>query len=160
MCGDKTQDTFLEGMNRSFCNQCEIIHYQNPCPAVAVLLFQANQVLLVKRAVEPKKDHWALPAGFQELHEAPEQAARRELEEETGLTVGKLELIDLIYVNSSSMKPVNLAVFLGKEFSGKIMPGDDVSEAVFFPIAQLPTNLGFDHIHQCINRIKQTSITL
>ncbi len=53
------------------------------------------RVLLIKRAHPPKAGYWAIPGGKHELGETSREAARRELEEETGLTVGPLELVDI-----------------------------------------------------------------
>lgn len=148
---------FLEGRDRHVCSLCSIILYQNPSPAAAVLLVRDNRVLLVKRALEPKKDCWAFPAGFQELDETPESAARRELAEETGLVVGQLQLFDLIYNDFVTHKPVNVAIFLATEAQGTLTPGDDVSEAGFFPINQLPSRLAFNYIHGCLERFTSYS---
>lgn len=152
-CGGKAAIQFLEGRDRHVCSSCTTILYQNPSPAAAVLLVQDNRVLLVKRALEPKKDCWAFPAGFQELDETPETAARRELEEETGLIAGKLQLFDLIYNDFITHKPVNVAIFLAEEVRGILTPGDDVSEAGFFPVNQLPAQLAFDYIRGCLQRL-------
>lgn len=152
-CGSLLRESFLEGRSRQHCSQCSLIAYQNPNPASAVLLIHDQQVLLVKRALEPKKGCWALPAGFQEWDETPEQAARRELFEETGLQLGKLELLDLVYNGFDNFKPVNLAIFYGKFSGGQLKPGDDVSDAAFFPIDNLPNNLGFDYIPKCLSLI-------
>lgn len=155
-CGKPTQERFLEGRNRLVCDICGMIAYQNPNPASAVLLIEENRVLLVKRAMEPQKGTWALPAGFQEMDETPEQAARRELHEETGLIVGKLSLFDLVYHDSLTHKPVNVAIYLAHEYQGKLVAGDDVCEALFFPLGQLPQNLGFDYIQRCLSRLVET----
>ena len=152
-CGGSAIIQFLEGRDRHICSACSLILYQNPSPAAAVLLVRDNRVLLVKRAMEPKKDCWAFPAGFQEIDETPESAARRELEEETGLIAGKLQLFDLIYNDFLTHKPVNVAIFLAENAHGTLTPGDDVSEAGFFPFDQLPQQLAFHYIHNCLQRL-------
>ena len=152
-CGGAAVIQFLEGRHRHVCSLCATILYQNPSPAAAVLLVRDNQVLLVKRALEPKKDCWAFPAGFQELDETPESAARRELQEETGLIAGKLQLFDLIYNDFVTHKPVNVAIFLAEEAHGTLTAGDDVCEAKFFAFDQLPSPLAFHYIHGCLQRL-------
>jgi len=151
-CGKLAGQRYLEGRERLFCQSCDLILYQNPKPAAAVLLLRQNQILLVKRAMEPQKGLWALPAGFQELDETPEEAARREMHEETGLKAGKLKLLDLIYNNHNPLKPVNVAIYLAEEAEGQLTAGDDVSQAYFFPINQLPTQLAFNYIHDCLRK--------
>lgn len=151
---------FIEGRYRHVCSLCKLVLYQNPSPAAAVLLVQQERVLLVKRAMEPQQGLWALPAGFQEVGETPEQAARREMHEETGLIAGKLRLFDLVYNDCNPLKPVNVAVFLAEQAEGQLTPGDDVSDAAFFPLNQLPTRLAFDYIPQCLKRLSSGPVYL
>jgi 8-oxo-dGTP diphosphatase len=153
LCGNKAHIRYVEGRNRHVCSICETILYQNPSPAAAVLLVNNDQILLVKRGLEPQKGLWALPAGFQEWDETPEQAARREMQEETGLIAENLQLFDLVYNDCVPHKPVNVAVFLAKSARGTLTPGDDVSEADFFPLNQLPSNLAFSYIQRCLQRL-------
>jgi len=152
-CGNLAVVRFVDGRERYMCGVCEQVIYQNPSPAAAVMLVQAGRVLLVKRGVEPQKGRWGLPAGFQELDETPEQAARREMHEETGLMPGKLQLFDLAFNNHNPHKPVNVAIFMAQEAEGALQPGDDVAEVNFFPIHQLPTDLAFHYIHDCLRRL-------
>lgn len=156
-CGNSALVRFVEGRDRHTCSACDLVLYQNPSPAAAVLLVQQGRILLVKRAMEPQKGLWALPAGFQELNETPEAAARREMQEETGLVAGKLHLFDLVYNDHNLLKPVNVAVFLAESAKGELKPGDDVSEAGFFPLHQLPSRLAFHYIHDCLNRLPSHS---
>lgn len=157
-CGNIANTRFIEGRCRQVCNACETILYQNPSPAAAVLLVKNDAVLLVKRALEPQKGLWALPAGFQEFDETPEEAASREMQEETGLTPHNLRLFDLIYNNSVPHKPVNVAVFLADDAHGTLTPGDDVSAAEFFSLNQLPDELAFRYINSCLQRLSPLSI--
>ncbi|MBR1558449.1 MAG: NUDIX hydrolase [Prevotella sp.] len=72
--------------------------YKYPRPAVTadcvVITREADpKVLLIQRGSEPFKGCWAFPGGFMNLDETTEQCAVRELEEETGLRVSKIQQI-------------------------------------------------------------------
>jgi ADP-ribose pyrophosphatase YjhB (NUDIX family) len=69
-----------------------------PIVGIGVVVLRANTVLLIRRGRPPAEGSWSLPGGAQELGETAEAAARRELAEETGLTVGPLYLAG--YVDS------------------------------------------------------------
>lgn len=67
-----------------------------PIVGIGIVVLKPRQVLLVRRAKPPNIGTWTLPGGAQELNETAEQAARRELLEETGLTVGPLHLAAVV----------------------------------------------------------------
>ena len=76
-----------DNRERLVCARCEFIHYQNPkIVAGAVCTWKddkgEDKILLAKRAIEPRKGFWTLPAGYMELGETTEQAAAREAKEE------------------------------------------------------------------------------
>jgi ADP-ribose pyrophosphatase YjhB (NUDIX family) len=82
------------------CNNCKQITYQNP-PSVAVILVPVEGGLLtIRRGIEPGKGRLALPGGYIEMHESWQEAAARELAEETNLKVSAAEitLFDVISV--------------------------------------------------------------
>jgi len=68
---------------RPLCSHCGHIHYENPKILVACIATVGDKVLWIKRNTEPKRGYWAIPSGFLELGESPEEAASRELFEET-----------------------------------------------------------------------------
>lgn len=85
-CGSKRIEFKVpDGDNRLrfVCNNCQSIHYQNPNMVVGCIALWKGKVLLAKRAIEPRKNLWNLPAGFLENGETLEEGALREVLEET-----------------------------------------------------------------------------
>jgi len=78
-----------EGDNRqrAVCSHCGTIHYVNPRIIAGTLPVFNNQILLCKRAIEPRKGYWTLPAGFMEQGETLAQGAARETLEEAGIDI-------------------------------------------------------------------------
>jgi ADP-ribose pyrophosphatase YjhB (NUDIX family) len=72
---------------RHVCGACGVIHYQNPKVVVGCLPVWQEQVLLCKRAIEPRRGLWTLPAGFLENGETLQAGALRETLEEAGARV-------------------------------------------------------------------------
>lgn len=68
--------------DRRVCQRCDFIDYQNPKIVAGSVVLKGDQILLCKRAIEPRKGFWTLPAGFMELGESVEEAAQREAQEE------------------------------------------------------------------------------
>src|SRR5215831_6376591 len=73
-----------EGDNRErlVCSDCGFINYENPRIVAGSVVAHEGKVLLCRRAIEPRRDYWTLPAGYMELGETLEEAARREAMEE------------------------------------------------------------------------------
>ena len=126
------------GVARPTCPACGFIAYRNPTPAVGVIVERGDRILLVRRKFEPMAGGWSLPAGFMEYGEAPEATALRETLEETGL---RIELTGLLGAYSAGMDtgvPVLLVVYRGKVAGGRLRPGDDAAEAVWYAPAERP----------------------
>jgi len=121
------------------------MEYKSPKLAADGVILENGRILLIKRGNEPFKDKWALPGGFVEYGEKVEDAAVREVFEETGL---KTEIIDLVGVYSDPNRDprghVVSTVFLLEKLSGDLKGGDDAADAKFFDLNQLP-DLSFDH---------------
>ncbi|UCH11585.1 MAG: NUDIX hydrolase [Fidelibacterota bacterium] len=137
-CGAKNESRFLEGRKRYVCPACGTVHYENPRPAVTVIVVEDGNIVLVKRAVEPAKGKWCLPGGFMEMQESAEQAAHRELEEETGLTARDLAFLGLCPYPGGILGDLLVLGFMTENIEGRLTPGDDASEAQFFPLEKLP----------------------
>lgn len=108
-----------------------------------VVVNDEEELLLVKRSVEPKIGHWCLPGGFVELGEYPDKSALRELKEETGLT-GTVETLLGVSTNPSMQYDTILMVgYLVRRFSGTPVAGDDAADVRWFGFDRLP-DIAFD----------------
>ena len=67
---------------RQVCNSCGFVQYDNPKIVVGAVVRDGEQLLLCRRAIEPRRGLWTIPAGFLELNESVETGARREAWEE------------------------------------------------------------------------------
>jgi 8-oxo-dGTP diphosphatase len=128
--------------------------YAYPRPAVSadIAVFRrqegALQILLIKRKNEPFQGMWALPGGFMEIDETLEQAAHRELDEETGLTGIELEQFRTFsQVDRDPRTRIITTVFFGfaDPENDEAAGGDDAEEAQWYNVDSLPP-LGFDHL--------------
>ena len=139
-CGTELGDKRLEGKDRLYCADCERVIWRNAEPVAATVLRKGDEILFVKRGIEPGKGKWSLPAGFLEYEEHPQEAAVRELEEETGLKVDKdnLELIEALNMERFQGQRL-LAVIYTVDFekaSGELSAGDDAVETGFWRIGE------------------------
>lgn len=112
----------------------------------AILLKGPSEVLLVRRGREPFQGAWAIPGGFVDVGERVEDAARRELVEETGL---RGDIVDLLGVYSDPKRDprghtVSVAFVMKVGGIVDVQAGDDADEARWFSLVKLPA-LAFDH---------------
>lgn len=85
-----------DNLPRYICDHCNIVHYQNPNIVAGCIPVLGDQILLCKRAIEPRYGYWTLPAGFMENAETLEQAAMRESMEEANANV-KLQSLYTVF---------------------------------------------------------------
>ncbi len=112
------------------------------CFAVGALVIRAEAVLLVKRGKAPSNGKWAIPGGSVELGETLQQAAEREIFEETGIRIRAAEPLytfDFIeHDNRGGIRFHYVIVDLEAEYlSGKPKPGDDADQATWIPFSEL-----------------------
>ncbi len=116
-----------------------------PIVGIGICLLRPDnggEVLLAQRGHPPSVGSWSLPGGAQELGETAEQAARRELREETGLIAGDLLLaanVDSIHRDDAGRLRFHYTIldFAGLLAGGTLAPGDDVAEVVWAPLDDL-----------------------
>ena len=89
LCGSPTRERVPVGDTRlrAVCSRCDAIHYVNPKMVLGTIPVWGEQVLLCRRAIEPRLGMWTLPAGFMEVGESTANGAMRETMEEAGARV-------------------------------------------------------------------------
>ncbi len=125
--------------------------FEKPSVTVDIVIFTIKgkelKVLLVKRKIEPYKDRWAIPGGFVRINESLEEAAKRELEEETGVKDVYLE--QLYTFGDPKRDPrgrvitVSYIALVNSE-NIKLNAKTDASDAQWFPMLKTP-QVAFDH---------------
>jgi 8-oxo-dGTP diphosphatase len=151
-CSHALEDQFKFGRTRRVCPACGFIFFQDPKVAAAVLAEKDGRVLMVKRAVDPHKGDWALPAGFVEIDETPLAAAERECTEETGLNVRVSDVLDVFHGHNDPRSPVILIVYWAKIIGGELIAGDDAEEVRLFAPDEIPHNLAFESTQVTLER--------
>lgn len=144
-CGAPLGDGIAFGRPRRLCRYCGFIHFRDPKVAVAGLVTDGRRVLLVRRAVVPRIGYWALPAGYMDADELPEEAVVREVVEETGVTIRVTGLHSIAPLAGWGERRGILLVFRAEPVAGELAARDDVSAARWFAADEVPWDqLAFD----------------
>ncbi len=136
----------LEGQSNEMygtCTSCGQHWYKNPKPTVGAYIVKSSNILLVRRAVEPRKGYWDIPGGFVRDDENPEEAVKRELREELSLEVINLKLIGVIgpeeyQYQKITQKNFEISYLCGINESTPPSPSDDIDSVSWFPLDDLP----------------------
>jgi len=143
-----------EGDNRPrhVCTQCGTIHYQNPKNVIGTIPVWEHegqlQVLLCRRAIEPRYGYWTLPAGFMENGETTGEAAARETEEEAGANIELGRLFALL--NVAHVHQVHM-FYLARLVDLDFHPGEESLEVQLFSESEIPwDDLAFPTIRKTL----------
>ena len=139
VCGHTTTSRVPAGDNRSrdCCDHCGAVHYVNPRPVVGTIPIWNEQVLLCKRAIEPRLGKWTLPAGFMEVGETTTDGAIRETLEEAGARVRLGALFSMIDV--PHVQQVHI-FFQAELIDGAFSAGAESLEVRLFYEHEVPWN--------------------
>ena len=154
-CGAKVECKIPPGevLLRAVCVSCQTIHYQNPKIVAACIPEWEDQILLCKRAIEPRLGLWTFPAGFMEMGESAEEAAARETLEEAKTEV---EIQSLYGVYSLRHVDQVYIIFRGRLRSLVFEAGDESLEVQLVSLDKIPwEHLAFPVIHKILTQYVQ-----
>jgi len=140
-CGAPLRRVTLPARRQIGCRRCGFLIYDYPRLCAGVVVLRDDHVLVLRRAHPPRRGWLDLPGGFIEADESPEQAARRELREETALAVGRLEWLglywDRYHLAGFGRFPTLNFYWIGRWRAGEPRAADDAASAEWRPLQAL-----------------------
>jgi ADP-ribose pyrophosphatase YjhB (NUDIX family) len=141
-----------DALERRVCNTCGFVDYENPKIVVGAVVSVGAQVLLCRRAIEPRHGYWTIPAGFMEQHESVEDGIKREAWEEAE---ARLTLTRLLAIYSipriSQVQILHLAELAAPGFA----PGPESLEVALFDWDRIPwDDLAFPSVHWALRHAR------
>jgi len=144
ICGQALVQADDGQSERPYCGDCNRFYYSNPVPAACCFIRDnENKLLFVQRSVEPRKGYWTLPGGFVELGETTEEAALRELEEETALRGSGTKLVGVTTKGHKHSGGIIVMGYVVDEWEGDPKPDTDAMDLGFFAPHERPP-MAFD----------------
>jgi ADP-ribose pyrophosphatase YjhB (NUDIX family) len=142
-----------EDRERRVCQTCGFIDYINPRIVTGSVAHAGGKILLCRRAIEPRKGFWTLPAGFLELGESVEDGARREAHEEAR---ADLELDALLGVYSIP-RIGQVQIFFRAKLLNEPSPGPESTEVMLAGWQDIPwTELAFPSVRWALDHYRET----
>ncbi len=123
------------GTQRPACPNCRHVVYHDPKVAATCIVERKGRILMIRRALQPGMGLWCMPGGYVDRGEVVEEAAAREVFEETGLVVEVERLVGLF---SEKGRQVMVAAFSAKETGGDLQAGPEAQDVGFFLREELP----------------------
>ncbi|MBM9579357.1 NUDIX hydrolase [Leptospira sp. 201903070] len=151
-CGSPVSQKIPEGDNRPrhICDNCGTIHYQNPKVVVGSIPIWEDKILLCKRAIEPRKGYWTLPAGFLENRETVEEGAIRETGEEAN---AQINILGLQCIYSIPQISQIYMFFLADLVDGKFSESSESEEVKLFSTSEIPwEELAFNSVYYALRQ--------
>jgi len=130
---------------RSVCERCGEIHYANPKIVVGAVCAYGDHVLLCRRAIDPRRGYWTIPAGYLELDETVEEGAVREAREEAGADI---EIRGLLACYSLKRIDQVQLLFAADLRRADVVAGAESLEVALLPWSAIPwDDLAFPTVH-------------
>lgn len=142
----------LPGARHRRCAACGQTDWVNPAPAVGVAILRGNHILLSRRAQPPKKGQWDLVGGFLEAGETPQQAAHREVLEETGCRLTDAH-VDGVVPGEYGGRPTLSFLAVG-QVEGEPKAADDSLELRWVALDRVPA-MAWPHEAEFVRRLRQ-----
>lgn len=156
---DKSRQSFSRAVpagdthSRAVCDACGFIDYENPRVVVGAVVETEGRILLCRRAIEPRRGFWTLPAGFLEKHERPEIGAAREAFEEANARIAIRDLLAVYAIPHLSQ--IQLIYRAGLASPG-YAAGEESLEVALFDWPDIPwEEIAFPSVHWALGHYRE-----
>lgn len=144
------------------CKACGFHFYLSPSPTNGVILLnEKDEILLVRRKIEPKKGFWDFPGGFIEFGESIEVSVKREIKEELGINLKNIKYfisIPDIYTYKGYIYNTICSIFVAKIDNEKLNPADDISAVMAFKKNKIPFDrIAFKGVEKALKKYLSSS---
>lgn len=144
-----------DNLERDVCARCGHVHYVNPKIVVGAVCSWHGRILLCRRAIEPRKGFWTIPAGFMEERETPAEGAAREAFEEATARIDIDRLLAVYAVPRISQVQL---IFRAKLADGTFAPGTESLETSLFAWEEIPwKDLAFPSVYWALNHHRESA---
>lgn len=134
-----------DSLERMVCDSCGFIAYENPKVVVGAVVSWQDKILLCRRAIDPRKGFWTIPAGYLELRERPDDGARREAQEEA---CAEIVIDQLLAVYSIPRLSQVQLIYRARLEKPSFAAGEETLEADLFSWQDIPwQDLAFPSVH-------------
>jgi ADP-ribose pyrophosphatase YjhB (NUDIX family) len=138
---------------RLVCESCGFISYENPKVVVGSVCTWEDRILLCRRAIEPRKGFWTLPAGYLEVHETTSAGAEREAWEEACARI-EIDAVLAVY-NVPRISQVQV-IYRARLISPEVAAGPESLEVGLFSWGEIPwPELAFPSVHWALNHYRE-----
>lgn len=139
---------------RLVCDGCGYIVYDNPKIVVGAVVHYGERILLCRRAIEPRRGFWTLPAGYLELGESADTGARREAWEEAR---AEIEIEQLLGVYSITRISQVQLIYRARLRDSAVSAGPESEEVGLFAWEEVPwAEIAFPSVHWALQHFRET----
>jgi len=137
---------------RDVCGACGYVHYVNPKIVTGSIVRHGGRILLCRRAIAPRIGYWTLPAGFMEVGETAEEAARREAREEANADIAIDRLLAVYTIPRIAQVQI---MYLAHLAAPEISPGPESLEVILSGWEDIPWNdLAFPSVRWALEQYR------
>ncbi len=141
-----------DNRERLVCEDCDFILYENPVVVVGAVCTWEDNILLCRRAIEPRKGYWTIPAGYLELKETTAEGAIRETREEA---LADIEIKVLLAVYNIPRLSQVQVIYAARLLSPDVAPGSESLDVQLCAWNDIPwDDIAFPSVHWALNNYR------
>jgi ADP-ribose pyrophosphatase YjhB (NUDIX family) len=148
-----------DNRERLICADCGFVAYENPKIVVGSVVISGEKVLMCRRAINPRKGFWTLPAGFMELGETPAEGAAREAREEAEADIEIDGILGVFTIVRIGQVQIIFRAHFAERDNPHFRAGAESLEVALFAWDTIPWNeIAFPSVHWALQAWRSTAV--